>query len=110
MSKDTSIVAQFKVINDTKSAFLFPGAKGDTMILAWTTTPWTLPSNTALVVGAHIRYVQVNTYNPYTFKPVSVVLARVLMEKYFPAKNKESLRWLPINQDKQIPFEGGAGV
>jgi isoleucyl-tRNA synthetase len=103
--KDTSIVAQFKVINDTKSAFLFPGAKGDTMILAWTTTPWTLPSNTALVVGAHIRYVQVNTYNPYTFKPVSVVLARVLMEKYFPAKNKELALAAYKPGDKQIPFE-----
>lgn len=103
--KDTSIVAQFKVINDTKSAFLFPGAKGDTMILAWTTTPWTLPSNTALVVGAHIRYVQVNTYNPYTFKPVSVVLAQVLMEKYFPAKNKELALAAYKPGDKQIPFE-----
>lgn len=103
--KDTSIVAQFKVINDSKSAFLFPDAKGDTMILAWTTTPWTLPSNTALVVGSHIRYVQVNTYNPYTFKPVSVVLAQVLLEKYFPTKNKDLALSGYKPGDKQIPFE-----
>jgi isoleucyl-tRNA synthetase len=103
--KDTSIVAQFKVIRDAQSAFLFPGAKGDAMILAWTTTPWTLPSNTALVVGANIRYVQVNTFNPYTFKAVSVVLAQVLMEKYLPAKNKELLLENYKPGDKQIPFE-----
>jgi len=103
--KDTSIVAQFKVINNSTSAFLFPGAKGDTMILAWTTTPWTLPSNTALVIGSHIRYVQVNTYNPYTFKPVSVVLAQVLMEKYFPTKNKDLTLASYKPGDKQIPFE-----
>src|ERR1043165_5466370 len=71
--KDTSVVAQFKVMRDTKSEFLFDKANGDLFILAWTTTPWTLPSNTALAVGEKIKYVQVNTFNPYTFKPASVV-------------------------------------
>lgn len=102
--KDTSVVAQFKVIKEKNSEFLFTRHRGDVYILAWTTTPWTLPSNTALVVGNSITYVQVNTFNPYTFKPVSVVLAKDLVEKYFSSKNKD----LPIESykpgDKQIPF------
>lgn len=105
--KDTSIVAQFSVVHDAASAFLFqklsPGASP--YILAWTTTPWTLPSNTALVVGEKITYVQVNTFNPYTFKPVSVVLAQDLVKKYFNEKNKD----LPLADykpgDKAIPYE-----
>src|SRR5688572_2715406 len=70
--KDTSVVAQFKVVRNDASGFLFRKDKGiDPYILAWTTTPWTLPSNTALAVGARIRYVQVDTFNPYTYKPIS---------------------------------------
>ena len=61
---------------------------GDRSILAWTTTPWTLPSNTALVVGEKIKYVLVNTYNPYTYKPVSVVLAKDLFGKVFSGKKQ----------------------
>ncbi len=103
--KDTSIVAQFKVIRDAKSEFLYKEPQGELFILAWTTTPWTLPSNTALAVGAKIRYVLVNTFNPYTFKPISVVLARDLMGKYFPEKNKD----LKLSEykpgDKNIPFQ-----
>lgn len=103
--KDTSIVAQFKVIRDDKSEFLFKATDKDVFILAWTTTPWTLPSNTALAVGDKIKYVQVNTFNQYTHKPVSVVLAKDLLGKYFSEKNA-SLR---INDykpgDKAIPFE-----
>src|SRR5690606_17748644 len=65
--KDTSAVAQFKVIRNDNSEFLFRKDKEvDPYILAWTTTPWTLPSNTALVIGARITYVQVDTFNPYT--------------------------------------------
>jgi isoleucyl-tRNA synthetase len=81
--KDTSIVAQFKVRKDDKSAFLFEKSAKEIFILAWTTTPWTLPSNTALAVGEKIKYVQVNTFNPYTHKPGSVVLAKDLFSKYF---------------------------
>jgi isoleucyl-tRNA synthetase len=73
--KDTSIVAQFKVTRNKKSEFLFQGADRDVCILAWTTTPWTLPSNTALAVGEKIKYVQINTFNLYTRESVSVVLA-----------------------------------
>ncbi|QHT69321.1 isoleucine--tRNA ligase [Rhodocytophaga rosea] len=104
--KDTSIVAQFKVIKDPKSDFLFSQqSTGDVFILAWTTTPWTLPSNTALAIGEKISYVQVNTFNPYTYKPVSVVLAKELVGKYFSEKNKD----LKLDDykpgDKAIPFQ-----
>src|SRR5690349_16343863 len=102
--KDTSIVAQFKVKNDSRAGFLFSKAS-DVYILAWTTTPWTLPANTALTIGEKIIYSQVNTFNPYTFKPVSVVLAKDLLPKYFPEKNKD----LSLNDykpgDKNIPFQ-----
>ncbi len=103
--KDTSIVAQFKVKRDSKSEFLFANAHSDAFILAWTTTPWTLPSNTALAVGEKIKYVLVNTFNPYTFKPVSVVIAKDLVGKYFAEKNKD----LSIENykpgDKAIPYK-----
>jgi len=103
--KDTSIVAQFKVIQDSKSAWLFSKHQGDVFILAWTTTPWTLPSNTALAVGEKITYVQVNTYNPYTHKPVSVVLAKDLSSKYFSEKNKELKLEDYKAGDKAIPYQ-----
>jgi isoleucyl-tRNA synthetase len=81
---DTTIVAQFKVKKETSD--LFNDVDGDVNILAWTTTPWTLPSNTALAVGRDIEYVVVKTFNQYTFEPVTVVLARVLLEKNFGKK------------------------
>ena len=103
--RDTSVVAQFMVRRDAQSEFLFRKNSGDVYFLAWTTTPWTLPSNTSLVVGEKITYVQVNTFNPYTFKPVSVVLAKDLTGKYFSEKNAG----LSIGDykpgDKNIPFE-----
>jgi isoleucyl-tRNA synthetase len=109
--KDTSIVAQFKVKHDQKSEFLIsPLAEGKfspaaVYILAWTTTPWTLPSNTALAVGEKIKYVQVNTFNQYTGKPISVILAKDLFWKYFSEKNKD-LKIADYKQgDKAIPFE-----
>ena len=103
--KDTSIVAQFKVKRDSKSEFLFKETSNDVFILAWTTTPWTLPSNTALVIGEKINYVLVNTYNPYTYKPVSVVLAKDLFGKYFPEKNKDLKLADYKPGDKAIPFQ-----
>lgn len=105
--KDTTVVAQFKVQQDVKSAPLFEGAFGEVFFLAWTTTPWTLPSNTALTVGAKIEYVQVRTYNMYTHEPITVIIARELAGKYFPEKNAE----LQLDDysvgDKAIPFEYG---
>ena len=103
--KDTSVVAQFKVKKDAKSEFLFKGTGADVFILAWTTTPWTLPSNTALAVGDKISYVQINSFNPYTFKPVSVVLAKDLVSKYFSEKNKDLKLADYKPGDKAIPFE-----
>lgn len=110
--KDTSIVAQFKVKRDERSEFLYspilsPLKGGDrgVYILAWTTTPWTLPSNTALAIGEKITYVQVNTFNPYTHQAVSVVLAKDLVGKYFSEKNKELKLEDYKPGDKAIPFE-----
>ncbi len=104
--KDTSVVAQFKVISSETSKFLIEKAgKNDVYILAWTTTPWTLPSNTALTIGEKITYVQINTFNPYTFKPVSVVLAKDLMGNYFSSKNA-GLKLSDYKEgDKIIPYE-----
>ena len=103
--KDTSVVAQFKVTRNEKSEFLFTDITGDLFILAWTTTPWTLPSNTSLVVGERIKYVRVNTFNPYTYKPVNVVLAKDLVGKYFPEKNKDLKLEDYKAGDKAIPFQ-----
>jgi isoleucyl-tRNA synthetase len=103
--KDTSIVAQFKLKRDEKSAFLFESEDEDIRILAWTTTPWTLPSNCALAVGEKIEYAKVKTFNPYTYEPVSVILAKELVGRFFSDKAKE----LKIGDykagDKTIPFE-----
>src|SRR6185503_14628641 len=77
--KDTSIVGQFKV----KKNDLFKGIEGDVYLLAWTTTPWTLPSNTALVVGEKIEYVLIPTTNKYTNLPVNVILAKDRVAAYF---------------------------
>lgn len=102
---DTSIVAQFKVKYSEKSAFLFENEAEDVRILAWTTTPWTLPSNCALAVGENITYVKVKTFNPYTFKPVSVILAKDLVGKYFSDKAKDVKLEDYKAGDKLIPFE-----
>jgi len=87
--KDNTVVAQFKVKQTDTSEFLFNNLHGDLFFLAWTTTPWTLPSNTALAVGAKVDYIKVKTFNPYTHKPVTVILAKDLLSKYFPFENGE---------------------
>ncbi|QHS57902.1 isoleucine--tRNA ligase [Mucilaginibacter sp. 14171R-50] len=104
MVKDTTIVAQFKVKNDSDSAFLFDGVSSDVFILAWTTTPWTLPSNCALAVGESISYVQINTFNPYTYEPISVVLAKDLVKKYFKAEGENASFEDYKGGDKIIPW------
>ena len=86
--KDTSAVAMFKATQSADSKFLFDAAANnknnqDVYYMAWTTTPWTLPSNLGLTVGPNIDYVLVATYNPYTALPVNVVLAKALVSKYF---------------------------
>ena len=103
---DTTIVAQFKVKKD--SSELFNDVDGDVNVLAWTTTPWTLPSNTALAVGRDIEYVVVKTFNQYTFESVTVVLARVLLEKNFGKKFVEGTDEDLANytsDSKTIPFK-----
>lgn len=104
MVKDNSLVAQFKIIENEKSAFLFNDNHGELFFLAWTTTPWTLPSNTALAVGKNIEYVKVKTYNPYTFLPVTVILAKDLVSRYFPEKNAELSLESYETGSKNIPF------
>ena len=84
--KDTTCTAQFKVIRDEKSEWLFDNIQGDLYILAWTTTPWTLPSNTALAVGPGIEYVRVKCLNPYTKTEETVILAQDLVNSYFGPK------------------------
>jgi isoleucyl-tRNA synthetase len=103
--KDNTVTAQFKVIRNAQSEFLFNDAFGDVFVLAWTTTPWTLPSNTALAVGKKIDYVKVKTYNPYTYQAITVVLARDLSGKFFPDKNADLVLSDYEPGQKNIPFE-----
>lgn len=103
---DTTVTAQFKTIEDSLPDFL----KGTCplFLLAWTTTPWTLPSNTALTVGPKIEYVVVHTFNQYTFEPIRVILAKALVGKQFSGKYHlvESLSDLEgfRQEAKKIPF------
>lgn len=104
---DTTVVAQFKMVAGQTSPF--EGAQGDDVhFLAWTTTPWTLPSNTALTVGPKIEYVLVKTYNQYTFEPINVVLAKNLVGYQFSkgfAKVEEEAELANYTKgDKHIPF------
>ena len=103
--KDTSVVAQFKVKPTQQSAFLFDQEEEDVRILAWTTTPWTLPSNCALAVGDKIHYVKISTFNPYTYQPVSVILARELINKYFTEKANQIALSDYQAGDKLIPWK-----
>ena len=100
---DTTAVAQFKVKNDDKSSFLFESNDEDVRIIAWTTTPWTLPSNTALAVGKKINYIKVKTFNPYTKESVSLILADALKDKWFKAEQWEADYDLYEESDKIIP-------
>ena len=84
--KDTTCTAQFRIVRDERSEFLFDDVQGTLYFLAWTTTPWTLPSNTALAVGDDIEYVKVKCLNPYTQEPQTVILAKALLGSYFTPK------------------------
>ena len=106
--KDTSAVVMFKALPNEASQFLFDAAASnknnqDVYYMAWTTTPWTLPSNLGLTVGPNIDYVLVATYNPYTALPVNVVLAKALLSKYF---KEEGLAIESFAEgDKMIPWK-----
>ena len=116
--KDTSVVAMFKAARDKKSEFLFRLAGGDELFfMAWTTTPWTLPSNLGLTVGPRIDYVLVRTFNPYTHLPVDVVLAKALLSKYFKPEGENRdiegftpeakiLPWRILGEFKGTELEG----
>lgn len=85
--RDTTAVAQFKAVRNEKSEFLFADVDTDLFFLAWTTTPWTLPSNTALCVGPSITYLKIRTFNPYSGAPVTLILAKDLLNAFFDSKN-----------------------
>ena len=103
---DTTITSQFKAVKDTLPESF--RKEGDVYFLAWTTTPWTLPSNTALAVGDKIDYVIVRTFNQYTFAPQYVILAKVLVPVVFAGKFFESADELDFGnykpEDKKIPY------
>ncbi|MGB5818572.1 MAG: isoleucine--tRNA ligase [Saonia sp.] len=104
---DTTVTAQFRAKKETLPS-LFDEVSGTIYFLAWTTTPWTLPSNTALTVGQKIEYVLVKTYNQYTYEPINVILAKALVQKQFSGKfievgNEESLLDYK-KEDKKIPY------
>ena len=103
--KDNSLTAQFKVERNSTSEFLFDQGEDEVFLLAWTTTPWTLPSNTGLAVGGKIDYVKVQTYNAYTHKPITVVLAKELMDNFFNPKNAGLDPEEYTAGDKKIPFK-----
>jgi isoleucyl-tRNA synthetase len=104
--KDTTITAQFKIKRNDKSEFLYENkGEGDVYFLAWTTTPWTLPSNTALAVGHKIDYVKLKTYNPYTKLPVNLILAESLLSSWFKAEQAEADYDSYTAEDKVIPYE-----
>jgi len=99
--KDTTVVAQFKMKNPKAEM----AAWGTPYFMAWTTTPWTLPSNTALCVGPNISYVAVQSYNSYTGEPITVVLAKDLVSAHFNSKAAELNLEDYKAGDKLIPFK-----
>ena len=106
--KDTSVVAMFKAVATKESQFIFDAASSNPLskevyYMAWTTTPWTLPSNLGLTVGPNIEYALIATYNPYTAMPVNVVLAKALVSKYF---KEEGLSLTSFAEgDKIVPWK-----
>ena len=102
---DTTVVAMFKLKKDTAPEKVVDDITGDIYMLAWTTTPWTLPSNTALAVGDKIDYVMVRSFNPYTGDPAYMILAKDRLDVYFNPKNA-GLSFEDYKPgDKNIPFE-----
>ncbi|MDB5014767.1 MAG: Isoleucyl-tRNA synthetase, partial [Daejeonella sp.] len=109
--KDTSIVAQFQIKTDQVhplTSVLFQNEAENTNFIAWTTTPWTLPSNSALAVGNNISYVKIRTFNQYTFAPTSVILAKDLVSKHFKTDAQNASFQDYKGGDKLIPWEVAA--
>lgn len=102
--KDTTGVALFKAIREDKTETLFDGDE-NVYFMAWTTTPWTLLSNTALAVGKNIDYVKIKTFNPYTGEPIAVILAKDLINSFFKEKNKDLSFDDYKPGDKKIPYK-----
>ncbi|WPQ63916.1 isoleucine--tRNA ligase [Chitinophaga sancti] len=108
--KDTTVVATFKAIESDRSAFLFDIARkadpvAEVFFMAWTTTPWTLPSNLGLTVGANIEYALIRTFNPYTGLPQFVVMATALTGKYFKKEGEDGDFAAYKEGDKVIPWQ-----
>lgn len=104
--KDTTCIALFKLIRDKKSEFLYHNIDTeDVHMMAWTTTPWTLPSNTALAVGKEIRYIKVRSFNPYSGDPITVIIAKDLLNAMFPESNSGMHFSEYKPGDKKIPFK-----
>ena len=103
--KDTTVVAQFEVVKDKASEILYNGSPATVYFLAWTTTPWTLPSNTALCVGPSIDYIRVLSFNPYTGTPTVYVVAEALLHDHFNPKAAD----IPLEDykpgDKLVPYK-----
>jgi len=103
--KDISITAQFKLVRNEKSEYLYEGHPNDVFFLAWTTTPWTLPSNCAVALGAKIEYSLVQTFNAYTKEAVTVIIATDLIKKYFKEEAKEEAIEDYDPSGKLIPYK-----
>jgi len=104
--KDTSAVAMFKAVKNEKTKFLFDAANNEEVFfLAWTTTPWTLPSNLGLTVGGNIEYVLVRTVNPYLHNTIDVVLAKALLGKYFKPEHENTDFTEYKNDGKNLPYK-----
>ncbi len=104
--KDTSAVAMFKAVHSDKTKFLFDAVNNEELFfMAWTTTPWTLPSNLGLTVGPNIDYVLVKTFNPYTYLPNNLVLAKNLVSKYFKSENENGDFASYKEGDKAVPWK-----
>lgn len=104
--KDTSATVMFEATRNDKSDFLFKSANSEEVFfLAWTTTPWTLPSNLALTVGANIDYVLIKTFNPYTHLPVNVIIAKALINKYLNPEHENGDFEAYQDGDKVIPWK-----
>lgn len=101
--KDTSVVAMFPISKN--STIKIKSFEGEAYLIAWTTTPWTLPSNLGLTVGPHIDYVLVKTFNPYTYLPINVVLAKALVSKYFKPEAENASFEEYKESDKLIPWK-----
>ena len=103
--RDTTCIALFRLIRNERSEFLYRGTDtADVHIMAWTTTPWTLPSNTALAVGEAITYIKVRSFNPYSGEPICVIIAKDLLNAMFPETNS-SLELSDYKPgDRKIPF------